>query len=136
MSKKNKRKAKKPSPVQENPIQKNNNAGKLNTKDVSEISDNSTGMKLNSTYFLFFLLAVVFFGCYKIISPYIHTIMMAVILSIIFAPIHNRIEKLTRGRQNAAAIISCFIVTVVVVIPIIFMLLAVIQQGANSFSSI
>ena len=136
MSKKNKRKAKKSIPVPVKSIKKNETAPDLSLTPNNETSDIKPGMKLNSTYFLFFLLVIVFIGCYKIISPYIHTIMMAVILSIIFTPIHNRIEKLTKGRQNLAAFLSCFIVTVVVVIPILFMLLAVIQQGTNSFSSI
>ena len=78
----------------------------------------------------------VFIGCYKIIEPYIHTIILAVILSIIFTPIHLKIEKITRGKNNVAAFISCVIVTLVVIIPIIFMIFAIIQQGANSFASI
>lgn len=93
-------------------------------------------LKLNSNYFLFFLMIVVFIGCYKIIAPYIHTIMLAVILSIIFSPIHNRVEKITRGKKNIAAFLSCVIVTLVVILPIIFMMLAVIQQGASSFAGI
>lgn len=93
-------------------------------------------LKLNSNYFLFFLMIVVFIGCYKIISPYIHTIMLAVILSIIFTPAHLKIVTFTKGRNNLAAFLSCVIVTLVVVIPVIFMMLAVIQQGANSFASI
>ncbi len=93
-------------------------------------------IKLNSNYFLFFLMIAVFIGCYKIIEPYIHTIMLAVILSIIFTPIHLKIEKITNGKKNIAAFLSCIIVTLVVIIPIIFMMLAIIQQGANSFASI
>lgn len=93
-------------------------------------------LKFNSNYFLFFLMILVFTGCYKIISPYIHTIIMAAILSIIFTPVHSRIENFTKGRKNLAAFFSCVLITLVVVIPIIFMLLAIIQQGANSFSSI
>lgn len=92
--------------------------------------------KINKTWFLFLLLTIVLFGCYKIISPYIHTILTALILSILFTPVHTRIVVFTKGRENLAAFISCFLVTVVVVIPIIFMLLALIQQGADSFTSI
>lgn len=93
-------------------------------------------VKLNSNYFLFFLMAIVLFGCYKIIGPYIHTIMLAIILSIIFKPIHAKIEKITKGRKSLAAFLSCIIVTLVVIIPLIFMILAIIQQGVNSFASI
>lgn len=106
-------------------------------KDVkTDIDADDKQIKLNSNYFLFFLMGVVLIGCYKIIAPYIHTIMLAIILSIIFTPIHERIVSLTKGKKNLAAFISCLIVTLVVVLPIIFMMLAVIQQGATSFASI
>ncbi len=125
--KKNKKKSKTKPSKQKNSVLK---------EPVKTYEPEDNQLKLNSNYFLFFLMIIVFIGCYKIIAPYIHTIVLAVILSIIFSPIHNKVEKITRGKKNIAAFLSCIIVTLVVILPIIFMMLAVIQQGANSFAGI
>lgn len=87
-------------------------------------------------YFLFFLLIVVVYFCYQIIQPYIHTIIMAAILAITLSPINRFILRKVKGRQNLAAILSCLFLTLVVIIPILFMLIAVIQQGIGSFNAI
>lgn len=89
----------------------------------------------NSNYFLFFLLFIVLIGCYNVIKPYLHTIIVAAILAIIFSPVHKRIEKLFRGKSNFAAFFSCLLLTLVVVLPLLIMLLSVIQQGIQSFKA-
>ena len=96
------------------------------------------GQSLNlnvSHYFLFFLLILVLFACYKILQPYLNTIILATILAIAFSPIHRRIERLVRGRKNLAALLSCLVLTLVVIIPLSIMVIAVIQQGIESFNN-
>jgi len=90
---------------------------------------------LHSNYFLIILLVLVLIGCYHIITPYIHPIILAAILASIFSPIHKRIEKWLKGRKNRAAIVSCLFLTIVVVLPLLIVMLSVIQQGIYSFSA-
>ncbi|MBF0450761.1 MAG: AI-2E family transporter [Candidatus Magnetomorum sp.] len=99
------------------------------------MNDNPS-INIQSQYFLFFLLFVVLFGCYCIIQPYIHAIILAIIFSIVFIPIHRKVERLLKGRKNVAAIISCALLTLVVVLPIMFLLIALIQQGVSSINAI
>ena len=94
-----------------------------------------THFKPNSQYFLFFLMAVVFIGCFAIIRPYIHTILLATILSFVAGPAHRRIETFLGNRKNISALVSCLLLTTVVVIPLLFLLLSLIQQGASSFNA-
>jgi len=91
---------------------------------------------IQSHYFLFFLLFIVLFGCYCIIQPYIHAIILAIILSIVFIPIHQKVKSWVRGRKNLAAFISCALMTLVVVIPVMVLLIALIQQGVSSINAI
>ncbi len=91
---------------------------------------------VNKNYFLLFLLLIVFIGCYHIIKPYLNTIILAALLAIIFSPIHLKIEKKLSGRKNAAAFFSCILITLVVVLPLVFMLIALIGQGISSFNAI
>ena len=87
-------------------------------------------------YFLFFLLFLVLYGCFTIIKPYIHTIVLAAILAVIFKPIHRRIERAMKGRRNFAALLSCLLLTLLVVLPLTFVVIALIQQGIHSFYAI
>jgi len=91
---------------------------------------------INAHYFLFLLLIVVLIGCYNIIKPYLHTIILAMILAVIFTPVNKKLERLLKGRKNTAAALSCLLLTMVVVLPVLFMLLAIIQQGIDSFDAI
>jgi predicted PurR-regulated permease PerM len=89
----------------------------------------------NPHYFLFFLMGIVFLGCFSIIRPYIHTILLALILSSVASPVHRRIETLLGNRKNLSAVVSCLLLTVAVVIPLVFLLLSLIQQGVSSFNA-
>ena len=93
-------------------------------------------LNIQSHYFLFFLLFAVLFGCYCIIKPYIHAIILAIIFSIVFIPVHRKVERFLRGRKNIAAIVSCTLITLLVVLPVTFLLIALIQQGVSSINSI
>ncbi|OQY06049.1 MAG: hypothetical protein B6I22_06465 [Desulfobacteraceae bacterium 4572_123] len=91
---------------------------------------------VNKNYFLLFLLLIVFIGCYHIIKPYLNTIILAALLAILFSPIHLKIEKKLSGRKNTAAFFSCILITLLVVLPLVFMLIALIGQGISSFNAI
>jgi predicted PurR-regulated permease PerM len=101
----------------------------LNQKQENKLS------QPNPHYFLFFLMGIVFLGCFSIIRPYIHTILLALILSSVASPVHRRIETLLGNRKNLSAFISCLLLTIVVVIPLVFLLLSLIQQGISSFNA-
>jgi len=91
---------------------------------------------IQSHYFLFFLLFVILYGCYCIIQPYLHAIILAIILSIVFIPIHRKVERWCRERKTMAAIVTCTLLTLVVVLPVMLLLIALIQQGVSSINDI
>lgn len=91
---------------------------------------------LNTGYFLLFLIIVVFLFCYQVIKPYIHTIILAGILATLFHPLHQKLELRFKGKTNGTALLSSFLLTILVVLPLVFVFLSVIQQGVNSFNAI
>jgi predicted PurR-regulated permease PerM len=109
---------------------------KKNKKNVLHQDQVLQPVSHRRNYFLFFLLAVVLTGCFLVIRPYLNTIIIAMILAILATPVHTKISKLFKGRENIAALVSCILLTTVVVLPLLFMFLAVLQQGVNSFHSI
>lgn len=87
-------------------------------------------------YFLIVLLLAVLATCFHLLAAYGHTIILAIILAIVFSPIHRRLLKLTGGRQDAAALLSCLVLTLVVVLPLLFVFLSLLHQGIESFNAI
>ncbi len=94
-------------------------------------------VKLNfSHYFLFCLILLVLVACYNIIKPYLHPIILAMILAAVFNPVHTGIVSLVRGRENLGAFLSCLLLTLVVILPLILVSFSLIRQGIQSITSI
>ena len=87
-------------------------------------------------YFLFVLLASVLAACCHLLSAYANTIILAIILAIAFSPIHRRLLGIANGHKDAAALFSCLLLTLVVVLPLFFLIVALIYQGIDSFNDI
>ncbi len=87
-------------------------------------------------YFLFFLLFLSIFFTYKLMEPYLNPIILATILAILLKPVYEWIAKLCRGRKNLAAFLTCTLLTLLVVLPLTFMLYAIFQQGGQAYKAI
>ena len=71
-----------------------------------------------STLFLLALAAVALYFCYLIARPFLTPLFLAVMIAIVFHPIHVRVQARIRGR-NAASLISTILVLIVLVVPTI-----------------
>ena len=70
------------------------------------------------TLFLVALAALALYFSYLIARPFLTPIFLAVMIAIVFHPIHIRVQARLR-RRNAAALISTILVLIVVVVPAI-----------------
>ena len=73
--------------------------------------------------------AIVFYVCWLIVAPFADVLMWAVILVVIFRPVHTRILERLRSRGLAAAV-SCVLVIVTILIPVALITLAVARDAA------
>ncbi len=87
-------------------------------------------------YFLMALLGVSLFGCFRIIQPYLGPIILAMILAIVFHPVHQRIERQLGNRKSLSATLSCFLLMAAFVMPLFLIAAAAVQQGIESARSI
>ncbi|MCG7497641.1 AI-2E family transporter [Vibrio sp. Of7-15] len=76
-------------------------------------------------------LIIAIYACFKLIQPYMNSIIMAFIISLLFAPLHTRLEAKFKNRPNITALISCTILTFIIVIPLLVVFSAMIQQGST-----
>lgn len=79
-----------------------------------------------SFYVLLVLVTVAFVA---VVLPFYSAIFWAVVLAIIFFPIHARLEKRLGGQRNVAAALSVLICLCVVIIPGLILLSSLVQQG-------
>jgi len=75
------------------------------------------------------LLAVALYFSFRIIRPYLQPILLAVILAPLLHPVSQRIARRLRGRQGAAALVTCVLLVVVLLGPTTLLVSALIGQG-------
>lgn len=86
-----------------------------------------------------FLLIVLFFSLYLsylILRPFLHILVLAIVLASLFYPIQIFLVRVYRGRSTLAALTIVFIVTFVIAIPIFFFISALVAQGLDSINRI
>lgn len=87
-------------------------------------------------YFLIILLLTSFYFAFRIIQPYLHAMVVAGILATVFYPVYAWIRRKVGGRENWAAILSCLLVALVVVVPLTVFSVVLVQKGLTSFKAI
>jgi predicted PurR-regulated permease PerM len=79
---------------------------------------------------LLFLLAVTalsLYLCYIIFRPFLYPLLSAVVIAIVFFPLHARMARLVRN-SSLAALLSTILVTVIIIIPAVFVGVAISQE--------
>src|SRR5690606_19401227 len=61
-------------------------------------------------------------------------IFWSAILAIVFSPLHKRLLAKMRGRPNLAAFTTLLIIVLIVIIPLILISGALVQEGANIYN--
>jgi predicted PurR-regulated permease PerM len=83
--------------------------------------------QVTSTFFLMAVTAIALYFCYLIARPFLSPVFLAVMIAIVFHPVHARIQVRVRGR-NKAALISTFLVLLLVVVPAVGLGVVVSQE--------
>lgn len=65
--------------------------------------------------------------CWKMLQPFLGVVLWAVVLVIVFFPVHKRIEA-RLGSPGWSAVLSCLIVILVILIPLTFITFAVLRE--------
>ncbi|OOF34236.1 AI-2E family transporter [Salinivibrio costicola] len=79
-------------------------------------------------------LIIAVYACYLLIEPYIGAIVLAFIVSLLFFPVHKRIEEKIGQRPNTASVLSCILITFIIFIPLTVVAGAIIDQGVSFFT--
>lgn len=80
-------------------------------------------------------MAVITWCLFLILQPFFNALLWAAVLAIFFHDAHKRIHAKLRGR-NRSALVSTLLVTLIMIVPALFVLQAVVGQAINIFGLI
>lgn len=90
----------------------------------------SGGFKTQSRhYVLIIALLLALYGSYLLVAPYISAIVLAFVLSLLFFPLHQMIERRISNRPNLVASLSCLLLVLVILVPASLVFMAIVQQS-------
>lgn len=88
----------------------------------------------HKAFLLVLALVTIAFGA--ILLPFYGAVFWAVILAIIFAPLHRRLQRLCGKRRNLAAFLSLLVCILIAVLPVIVISASLIQQVTQVYEQI
>ncbi len=94
-----------------------------------------TRRRAAATVFLITVAMLLAYLCYQIIWPFLGAIAWAIILAIIFKPVHQRVGYLLK-RDGVSAFVSTTITLLVAVVPIVLLGLAIAREAAQAYRQI
>lgn len=86
--------------------------------------------------FLLVLLVVALYLAYTILKPFLTPIILAVVIAALFHPLHRRLCARLGNRESLSAVIMVLAISVVIVIPVLVITTAMVEQGAKLMISI
>jgi len=85
---------------------------------------------------LLLLVAGALYLAFRIVRPFLNSILIAAILAPIVHPLFRWLRGVLRGRGSPAALATCLLVVVVIVGPLSLLAVGVVNQGADSIKAI
>ena len=76
-------------------------------------------------------LALAAYASYTLIEPYIGPIVMAFIISLLYYPLHLKLDRLMPRSPNLSSVLSCTLLTFIIVIPMLVVFSSIIHQGTT-----
>ncbi|HEY6332015.1 MAG TPA: AI-2E family transporter, partial [Blastocatellia bacterium] len=84
---------------------------------------------------LLILTGIVLILCFIIAIPFINPILSAMTIVVVFYPLHERIHRAITSR-NLAALVSTILVTVLIIVPALFIMMALTREIAEIYESV
>ena len=91
--------------------------------------------RLAIVFFLVCFAAVTYF-LYRIFAPFLSVLAWAIVLAVIFYPLFERILSRVRRRRNVAAAITCFLILLLIVLPVTFLGIIITQQSIALYQNL
>jgi predicted PurR-regulated permease PerM len=87
-------------------------------------------------YYLLVLLSGTLLLAFFIFRPFIYTLISAMVFTVVFQPVHQRVLRNTRQRRGIAALITAVIIITIVLLPVVFLGIKISQEAQQLYSSV
>ena len=99
------------------------------------VSFRTSGVRFATVFFIICFLIIGYF-LYIILQPFFSILLLATILTVVFRPLFREVVKAVRGRQALASLITCLLILLLIVLPMVFLGAAVTKQSMNLYQTI
>ncbi|MGE4536588.1 MAG: AI-2E family transporter [Desulfovibrio sp.] len=86
--------------------------------------------------FLLIILAAALYLAYIVLRPFLDILIIGVVLSALFRPVHRRIDALCGKRPTVSALVTTCLIFTCLIIPVFFFLGALVTQGVQSVNAL
>ncbi len=87
-------------------------------------------------YYLLALLSGALLLAFFIFRPFLYTLIFAVIVTVVFQPVHKRVLGSTRQRRGIAALVTAIIIITIVLVPVLLLGIQIFQEAQQLYSSV
>lgn len=94
------------------------------------------GLSRFATVFFILCFAVITYFLYRILAPFISTLIWATVLTVVFLPLFHRVLTSLRGRRTVAALITCILILLLIILPVTFLGVLITQQSIAIYQNI
>lgn len=91
--------------------------------------------KLNNI-FVSLAIGVTVYLNYLILKPFLSPVLLGVIFSIVFYPVYIKLLKFTKGKKGIASLVVCLLVTIIIIIPLIFLTGSIVSEIISLYERI
>lgn len=95
-----------------------------------------TSRSSNGTWLLIAGFAVVLYFCFRIVQPFLMPILFALILSTLLTPIFEGLSVRLKGRRTVAALLICIGLTLAILLPAVFLSIALAREANAAYQFI
>jgi predicted PurR-regulated permease PerM len=98
-------------------------------------NSNTPGLSRHATAFFVTCFVVIVYFLYRIFAPFLSALLWAVVLTVVFLPLFNRILMLMRRRRTVAASLTCLLILLLIILPVTFLGILITQQSIAFYNS-
>lgn len=87
-------------------------------------------------YYLLTLLSGALLLTFFIFRPFLYTLISAIVFTVVFQPVHQKVLCYTRQHQGIAALITSVIIITIVLVPVVFLVMQIFKEAQQLYSEV
>jgi len=101
--------------------------------EADRFKENGVIIKTFPGYFLIAAIVISFFFFFKVLNPFITVLIFSAILATVMYPLYKWVLNLLKGNEIVASLLTCFIVLVFILVPILVFVILLGKQAFDAY---